>query len=152
MTKLASKAGIDIHRRLAAGQSPVSIAEETGMGLSSVYYHRQRKCVCDKAQAPERSVDIGDDLLVELAELEKILFPDGVPAPTQAVTPPLPPVPTMADALASGMGKSWAEAVLKFWTENPGAWAKDVAEARADAAKAQAKADKKMQAEARKGR
>ena len=45
-----------------------------------------------------------------------------------------------------------AEAVLKFWTENPGAWAKDVAEARADAAKAQAKADKKMQAEARKGR
>ena len=92
MTKLASKAGIDIHRRLGNGQSPESIAEETGMGLSSVYYHRQRKCVCDKAQAPERSVDIGDDLLVELAELEKILFPDGVPAPTQAVTPPLPPV------------------------------------------------------------
>ena len=49
---MASRVGLEIHRRLDEGQTPEDIAVAVRRALSTVYFHRGGDCSCGNVEEP----------------------------------------------------------------------------------------------------
>ena len=124
---MASRVGMEIHRRLAEGQPPEVIARAVGRSASAVYDHRAGKCQCPEKSAYEEtpfSLEVPE--LPSIAEITAgggLAIPWVVQEPEVAKTPAGRPLPTVDQMVERGqMPRAWAEAAHKAIEARPAWW------------------------------